>query len=132
MELESQFTVLPGTSSTVTALPSGTESLASANTSVSVPSWRWARPSIMGLRLAWAVSTLTAIGEPVPIAVFDSSVVLVSQRSARRRVSLKEARENALLVLRLAEQRRLEFAEMEGKYLESLYGMNSIHDLRVP
>lgn len=74
--------------------------------------------------LVFAIGPWTVVGEPRPIISLDSSVILASQHLRRRRVSLNEAREVALEVLRLAEQRRMAFAQLEGT--------NNSFDLRVP
>lgn len=93
----------------------------------------WSRRLYLGLgpllALPMIFSTST-LGVP-PLLTQESSVILSRQRPNRRRVTLAEARQIALEVLRAAESERARFAQIEGLYFAELYEWPVANDLRV-
>lgn len=73
------------------------------------------------MALSLVVSGASVVSDPRPIVIEDSSVVLGYQRPARRRVSLPEARQIALLALRRAEERWERFSDREAAVFMSFY-----------
>lgn len=85
----------------------------------------WIAGFIPALTFSMFFSTASVFTDPRRAFLVDSSTILVTQRPARRRISLAEARRRALQAVCLCEQRRSEFADLEGRAFEALYGWES-------
>jgi len=86
---------------------------------------RWFAGLVPTVALSIFFSTASLFSDPRMMFSIDSSTVLGPQRPARRRISLAEARRRALQMVLLCENRRLNFAELEGREFEALYGWES-------
>lgn len=73
------------------------------------------------LALSLVTSGATVPNEPSVVFVGESSVVFGHQRPARRRVTLHEARQIALMTLRRAEERWEKCSDREAAVFMSLY-----------
>lgn len=87
-----------------------------------VTPWGWFPGFVPAVAFSIFFSTASVFADPRTAFFIDSSTILGPQRPVRQRISLAEARRRALHAVWLCEQRRLEFAQLEGREFEALYG----------
>lgn len=124
---------MPEVDPTITAIPVSSGSISTQSLGYAIETeegyfgLRPTRKHYAGILPAVALSlffsTASVLNDPrIYVLYYDSSVRLSPQRADRRRISLAEARQIALDVVRIAEQRRAKFAELEGTQFVSLCG----------
>lgn len=86
-----------------------------------VPSrWRF-RHMLPSVALSIFISTASVFNDPWLGTFPRESSAVFGLRPARRRISLAEARRIALSTMTAADQRRVEFAQLEGEQFLALY-----------